>query len=315
MSVSRVFIVFFALSPFAFGASKEIMELQRDVALLQDQVRTLQSALDQKVAAVLTLTQQTLDSVNRTNTAVAVMENRFNEAMKEQQQNINAPVANVGQKLDQMSEDFRAVRESVLDMNTRMGKLDAKIADLENLINTVRAPAAAPPPAAGTAPQGDANNSFAPSPGGNGPIGAPPQGLQAGTLYTSAYSDQLAGKYDIAFQEFSEYLKYFSKTDLAPNAQYYLADIYYRKADYSNALTAFDSQLEVFPDNNKTADAHYMKGMCLMKLGRNDSAAREFRDIYTRYINDHPDIAAKAKAQLHDMGLTVGATARRRKPN
>src|SRR5665213_2034486 len=64
MSVSRVVIVFFALSPFAFGASKEIMELQRDVALLQDQVRTLQSALDQKVAAVLTLTQQTLDSVN-----------------------------------------------------------------------------------------------------------------------------------------------------------------------------------------------------------------------------------------------------------
>jgi TolA-binding protein len=315
MSVSRVVIGFFALSPFAFGASKEIMELQRDVALLQDQVRTLQSALDQKVAAVLTLTQQTLDSVNRTNTAVAVMENRFNETMKEQQQNVNAPMANVGQKLDQMSEDFRAVRESVLDMNTRMGKLDAKLADLENLINTVRAPAAAPPPAIGTAPPGDANNSFAPSTGANGPIAGPPQGLQAGTLYTTAYSDQLAGKYDIAFQEFGEYLKYFSKTDLAPNAQYYLADIYYRKADYSNALSAFDAVLEVFPENPKTADAHYMKGMCLMKLGRNDSAAREFRDVYTRYLNDHPDIAAKAKAQLRDMGLTVGPTAKRRKVN
>jgi TolA-binding protein len=315
MSVSRVVIVFFALSPFAFGASKEIMELQRDVALLQDQVRTLQSALDQKVAAVLTLTQQTLDSVNRTNTAVAVMENRFNETMKEQQQNLNGPVANVGQKLDQMSEDFRAVRESVLDMNTRMGKLDAKIADLENLINTVRAPAAAPPPATGTAPPGDANNSFSPSNGASGPVGGPPQGLQAGTLYTSAYSDQLAGKYDIAFQEFSDYLKYFGKTDLAPNAQYYIADIDYRKADYSNALAAFDAVLEVFPENPKTADAHYMKGMCLMKLGRNDSAAREFRDVYTRYISDHPDIAAKAKAQLRDMGLTVGPTAKRRRAN
>src|SRR6202046_2791578 len=202
MSLSRPAILLFALSPFAFGASKEIMELQRDVAMLQDQVRNLQSTLDQKVAAIQTLTQQTLDSANRTNTAVAVMENRFNETMKQQEQSLNGPVANVGQKLDQMSEDFRAVRESVLDMNTRMSKLDAKIADLENLISTVRAPAAAPPPATGTVPQADANNSFAPSPGGNGPIGAPPQGLQAGTLYTSAYSDQLAGKYDIAFQEF-----------------------------------------------------------------------------------------------------------------
>ena len=179
MRFSRVLIVFFALSPFAFGASKEIMELQRDVALLQDQVRTLQSALDQKVAAVQTLTQQTLDSVNRTNTAVAVMENRFNDTMKQQQQSLNGPVANVGQKLDQMSEDFRAVRESVLDMNTRMGKLDAKIADLENLINTVRAPAAASSARHGNRATGDANSSFAPGPVVRAAPG-PPQGLQAG---------------------------------------------------------------------------------------------------------------------------------------
>src|SRR5580698_4158985 len=179
MSLSRIAVVFFALSPFAFGASKEIMELQRDVAMLQDQVRNLQSTLDQKVAAIQTLTQQTLDSANRTNTAVAVMENRFDEAMKKQELSLNGPVANVGQKLDQMSEDFRAVRESVLDMNTRMGKLDAKIADLENLINTVRSPAAAPPgngpPATGTVPSNDAG--LSPGFGSNGAApGAPPQG-------------------------------------------------------------------------------------------------------------------------------------------
>jgi tol-pal system protein YbgF len=313
MSLSRVAIVFFALSPFAFGASKEIMELQRDVALLQDQVRNLQTTLDQKVAAIEALTGKTLDSVDRTNASLAVMQNTFNDTMKQQQLQLNGPVANVGQKLGQMSEDFNAVREAVLDMNTRMSKLQAKIADLENLLNTVRAPAA-PPPSNGTVPPGDPNSglapggSFAPTNGGNGP----PQGLQAGTLYTSAYSDQLAGKYDIAFQEFGEYLKYFSNTELAPNAQYYIADIYYRKADYANALTAFDAVLEKFPDNPKTPDAHYMKGMCLVKLGRNDSAAREFRDVYARYAESHPDIAAKAKAQLRDMGLRVGITPKRR---
>src|SRR5580700_3513548 len=295
MSFSRVAVVFFALSPFAFGASKEIMELQRDLALLQDQVRMLQSTLDKNVAALQALTSQTLDSVGRTNAALAVMQNTFNDTMKQQQQSLTGPVANVGQKLDQMSEDFRAVRESVLDMNTRMGKLDAKIADLENVINTVRAPAA-PPPATGTPSPGDANSSFSPAVG-PGAAAAPPQGLQAGTLYTTAYSDQLAGKYDIAFQEFSDYLKYFSGTDLAPNAQYYIADIYYRKADYTDALTAFDAVLERVQEGPKTPATRYMKAMCLMKLGRIDAAAREFRDVYSRYINDHPDIAAKAKAQ------------------
>jgi tol-pal system protein YbgF len=319
MSLSRVVIAFFALSPFAFGASKEIMELQRDVAMLQDQVRTLQSALDQKVGSLLTLAQQTADSVNRTNTAVAIMQSSFNDTMKQQQQNLSAPVASVATKLDQMSDDFRAVRESVLDMNTRMGKLDAKIADLETLINTVRAPAAPPPattpPVNGAVPPpADSNASLSPGLVPTGPASGPPQGVQAGALYTNAYGDYMAGKYDIASQEFSDYLKYYSGTDLAPNAQYYIANTYYRKADYNNALTAFDAVLEKFSDNPKTPDARYMKAMCLVKLGRNDSAAREFRDVYMRYSSDHPDIAAKAKAQLHDMGLTVGVPVKRRKP-
>src|SRR5271154_29707 len=186
MSVSRVVVVFLALSPFAFGASKEIMELQRDVALLQDQVRNLQSTLDQKVAAIQALTQQTLDSVNRANTTVAIMQSSFNDTMKQQKESLTGPVANVGQKLDAMSDDFRAVRESVLDMNTRMGKLDAKIADLENLINTVKAPAAPPPattpPVNGAVPQADSNSSFSPGAVPNGAASGPPQGVQAGAL-------------------------------------------------------------------------------------------------------------------------------------
>ena len=47
---------------FAFGANKDIVELQRDIATLQDQVRTLQSSTDQKLAAITVLLQQTLDA-------------------------------------------------------------------------------------------------------------------------------------------------------------------------------------------------------------------------------------------------------------
>src|SRR5580704_12207858 len=214
MSLSRTTLLFLALAPFAFGASKEIQELQRDVAMLQDQVRTLQRAQDEKFAAMLALVQQTLESVNRTNVAVGVMENKFNDAMKQQAQQVSGPVANVGQKLDQMSEDFRAVRESVLDMNTRMGKLDSKMADLQNLINTVRSAPAAPPPAVGA--PADPNSSQA--------SGGPPAGMQAETTYTNGVSDYLAGKNDIALQEFTDYLKYFGNTQFAPNAQFYIAN-------------------------------------------------------------------------------------------
>jgi len=304
MSLSRTKLpfmaLFMALAPFAFGASKEIQELQRDVALLQDQVRTLQRAQDEKFAAMQALVQQTLESVNRTNTAVAVMENKINDALKQQQLSVSAPVASVGQKLDQMAEDFRAVRESVLDMNTRMGKLDAKMADLQNLINTMQRPAAPPP---GSPSSGDVGSTVQ-SPSG------PPAGMQAGDTYTNAFRDYKGGKYDLAFQEFTDYLKYFPKTDFAPNAQFYIGDIYYRKGDYENALPAFDAVLEQWPDNSKTIDAHFMKGMSLLKMNKRDAAAREFRDVY----NKHPDseLAPRAKEQLKLLGLSVGASSKKR---
>jgi tol-pal system protein YbgF len=290
MKLSRTIVVLLTLTPFAFGANKDIQELQRDVAMLQDQVRNMQRAIDEKFASLLTVVQQTLDSVNRTNTAVAVMENRFGDAIKQQQQMVSAPVASVGQKLDQMSEDFRAVRESVLDMNARMGKLDAKMADLQNLMNTIQHPPA-PPPSATTTTTSEA------------PTGPPP-GMQADSTYTNAYRDFMGGKYDLAMQEFSDYLKYFSNTQLAPNSQFYIGEIYYKKQDYDKALLAYDAVLEHWSDNNKTPDAHYMKGMALMQLGKNDAAAREFREVYSRYPDT--DLAPKAKARLRDLGLPVG---------
>ena len=301
MSLSRTFILFVALAPLTFGASKEIVELQRDVAMLQDQVRNVQKSLDEKVTTIQTLVQQTLESVNNTNRTMAVMQDRFNDAMKQQQQQVSGPVLTVTQKLDQMSEDFRAVRESVLDMNTRMGKLDAKMADLQNLINTIKSPA--PPPPGATSP--------------NGALGAPeaqagpPPGLSAETAYTNAYRDYLGGKYDLAMPEFNDYLKYFSNTQFASNVQFYIGDIYMKKQDYTNALQAFDNVLERFPDGNKTADAHYMKGMALMQLSRNDSAAREFKDVYNSYPDT--DLAAKAKARLKELGLNVGTSPTRAK--
>jgi len=306
MSLSRttsVFTaVFFALAPFAFGASKEIQELQRDVAMLQDQVRTLQRAQDEKFAAMLALVQQTLESVNRTNVAVGVMENKFNDAMKQQAQQVSGPVANVGQKLDQMSEDFRAVRESVLDMNTRMGKLDAKMADLQNLINTMQRPAVPPP---GITPNSGDIGTTTQAPSG------PPAGMSAGETYTNAFRDYRGQKYDLALQEFSDYVKYFSKLELAPNAQYYIGDIYYRKGDYENAVQAFDAVLEQYSGNSKTPDAHYLKGMSLLKMNKRDSAAREFRDVYTKYPDS--EIAASAKEQLKLLGLPVSAASKRKR--
>ena len=283
-------------SPLSFAASKEMIELQRDVAQLQDQMRTLQRTLDERVGNLQAMSQQSNDTALRIDKAIALMEDHFNDAMRRQQASVAAPVAGLGSKLDQMSEDFRSVREAVLDMNQRLGRLDAKVTDLQHLIDVLRNPPAAPPAADG---------SGAPVVGSVPPT--PPPGMSAQSTYSNAYRDYISGKGDLAMQEFSDYVKYYPSTDLAPNAQYYIGDLYVRKKDYENAIKAFDAVLEQYSDNNKTAAAHLKKGEALVALGRRDAAAREFRDVISRYAGS--DEAPRAKADLKDLGLAPGPAA------
>ena len=294
MNSIRIIAVLFIGAPFLFGVSKEMQELQRDVAMLQDQVRTLQRAIDEKTSIMQTLLQQTLDQANKSNTAIAVLQSNFRETLQEQQRSVSAPIAGVGSRVDQMAEEFRAVREAVLDMSSRMAKLDAKVTDMQNALNVIRNPPSAPPATGGG-------------------TGAPPAGMSVEATYTNAYKDFSGGNYDLAYQEFSDCVKYFPSTELAANCQFYIGDIYYRKKDFAHAIEAYDAVLEHYPDGNKTADAHLMKGLSLVQEGKRDAAAREFRDVVARYPDS--EAAGKAKSQLKALGLSpVGPAATPTKP-
>lgn len=278
--------------------AREIVDLQRDVAALQEQVRTLQRTLDERMASLATLVQQNLDTSGKSNTSLAVLENSLRDRLAEQQKTLVAPVAGMAAKMDQMASEFSAVRESVADLSERMNKVQLQLVDLNNTVKVLQAPAAPPPPVTG------GNGADA----GTG-TATPPPGLSAQQLYDSARRDASGGNVDLALQGFQEYLKYFGTTELAPSAQFNIGQIYYDKADYTNAIQAFDTVLERYRDNPKTPDAMYMKGMALLKSNRQNEAGREFLTV----IQKHPTApaATKARAQRKALGLNVPAPAKR----
>jgi len=309
MKFISITCVLLASMPLSFAASKEIIELQRDVAQLQDQVRNLQKTLDQ----LTVLTQQALDASNRNNESLAVMRSNLTDTTKGVRDSISAPIAAVGTKMDTMSEDFRNLRETVNDLGARMGKLDAKVTDLQNAVTVIRTPPAQPPPpeggAAATMPGSTPTaTSSAPATTSNttGPA-TPPPGMKASSLYSDAYRDYTGGNYDVALSEFSDYIKYFNETEFAPNSQFYIGNIYYKRQDYPNALAAFDAVLEHYSDNPKTAGAHYWKGKTLLAMGKRDAAAKEFREILSKYPSS--DVAPLAKTELRNLGLSPGTGA------
>jgi tol-pal system protein YbgF len=281
--IRSIWLLAFVLALPCAAQKREIQDLQRDVALLQDDVKSMRKTLDESMTALKVLTQQILDTVNRINTGMAVMDNTVRDRLKEQEKNVVAPVAGVGTKIDQMTTEFSYVKETVTEMNTRMGKLERQVLDLGNSIKTLNAPPA-PPDSSSATPGGAA-------------------GVSAEELYQNALRDKSAGHLEMALQQFAEYLRLFGTTESAPNAQYQIGEIYYQNGDYAPALKAFDTLLEKYPENNKTRDGMYMKGMALMKLARRTDAARQFQDLIDAYPNSEQ--AAKAKAQLRGQNLSA----------
>jgi tol-pal system protein YbgF len=279
----------------ALPASKEIVELQRDVALLQEQVRTLQQSQNEKLAGLVVLVQQAVDASNRANTAVALLQSGLQQTVKDQQKSVVEPVVGVGAKIDQMSTDFQALRESVADISSQVGKLQQQMTDIGNAVRTIQTPAAPPPGAL-------------PGPGSPpGAAGIPP--ISGETLYQNAMRDRSGGKDDLALQEFSDYLKYYGTADLAPNAQFYVAELHLKQNDLDDALREFDMVLEKYPDNNKTPDALYMKGATLVKMGKRTQGKQEFCELVKRFPSN--DLAGRARTQVKNLGLTCGPVRKR----
>jgi tol-pal system protein YbgF len=287
---SRFALLGLLLIPSIFGQKKEILEMQRDILQMQDQLRSLQRSQDEKLAAIQVLLQQTLDAANKANTATAVLEASLRDKLKDQEKNLVVPVAGLGTKVDQMSSDFSSVRESVADLTSRLGKLQNQVADLSQAIRTLSAP---PPPPPGAAPT----------------AAGPPAGVSAEQLYNAAMRDRTSGNADLAIAQFKDYIQYFGSSDLAPNAQYYIGEIEYLRGDYTAALAAFDKLLEAYPDNTKTADALLLKGRALVKSGYKAEARTEFETLVKKFPSH--ENAAKAKMELR--ALAPGAAPARKK--
>jgi TolA-binding protein len=287
MKYLRLAVLAITASASCFGASKEMVELQRDVAQLQDQATRIQRTLDEKLAELLVLVQQAQENSSRAAGSVqampAEMSNRVGDQLR--------PVLAVGQKVDGMQQEIQGLHDSVSELGARLERIDAKLTDVSNKITLLAQPPAPP------------------SPNGNA-TSAPPAGVNAADLFSNAQRDQQSGNFPIALKEYQDYLKYFGKTtEQAPEAQFNIGQIYYNQGDMENATQGFDAVLEQYPDNAETPNAYYMKAMALFKAGQRPAAIDCFKDLIAKY--PHTDQATKAKNQLRTLGVVTPIPKRR----
>src|SRR5580692_13114650 len=130
----------------AFAVSKEILELQRDVANLQDLVKQLQQSQDKQFAAFGAMVQQSLDAANRADKAVAVIQSSFQQSGNQLKSDVVGPVVGLSTRMDQVTNSVSTLQQAVSDLTSSLNRIQAQLTDIGNAIKVLQTPPPPPPP-------------------------------------------------------------------------------------------------------------------------------------------------------------------------
>jgi len=279
-------------------SQKEMTQaLQRDVAALADEVKRMKASQDERLSVANETLRNTLDIVTRINEKMAAMQTTNAEKLGDITRTVSGPTQILSQKVDGMSDQFTNLSNTVAELNSRLGKIDAKLEDVKKMLQTMPAPSSAPP--SGGPPQAAGIT------GG----GAPP--VSGEKLFDDANRDMQAGNTDLAMQGFNEYLKNFPDAIRASDAQFNIAEIYVRKESWDDAIRSYDAVINNYPNSSRAPDAHYMRGLTLVKSGRRSEATKELRYVVDKYPST--EFAKKAREVLKAMGVPVSQAPSKKK--
>jgi tol-pal system protein YbgF len=232
--------------------SREIIQMQQNLALLQGMVRELQRNFDEKMAVMRTLLEQNTEQTVRLSSDLSAL-----------QQTLQGSVGNAGQKMDAVGAQVQGLQASLDDLRARLDKIGQQVTKLEGASQNISS---------------SSSMSFTSDPG----MGTPPS---ADVLYNTALRDYNSGNYPLAMQEFVEYLRYYANSGYSSAAQYYIGDIYYQQGMFEKSVQEFDKAIEQYPDGAKTAAAMLKKGLALLNMNLRSQGVQELEALIQKFPN------------------------------
>src|SRR5690348_13956275 len=190
----------------AEAVAREIIDLQRDVTTLLQGQKDLSTQMTTDHTVIKTLIGQANDTTNRLSTAMGSV-----------QKSVQDVQANSGARLDTMSTQVQGLSDNLEEIKSRLGKLNQQLVDLQSAVQSLDAKVSGAAPANTAPTTSPTSGTGAASPTGSVPPGVASSAPSADMLYSNGLRDITSGKYDLAKQEFQDYLKFYGDTDLASN--------------------------------------------------------------------------------------------------
>ena len=118
--------------------------------------------------------------------------------------------------------------------------------------------------------------------------------------YQAAFELLKDQRYEPAAMAFEQFLVTYPDSELADNAQYWLAESYYVTQQFDQALSSFQTVIDQYPRSRKVPDALLKMGYCNYELERWDAA----RAALSKVQADYPETTAARLAgqRLERMG-------------
>ncbi|MEJ2635506.1 MAG: tol-pal system protein YbgF [Calditrichia bacterium] len=128
-------------------------------------------------------------------------------------------------------------------------------------------------------------------------LNAPTMEIDARELYNNAYIDLTKGKYELSLLGFREYLKKFPDSELADNAQYWIAETFYAQGIYHVAFDEFKLVTTNYPGGTKVPAALLKMGYCSLKMGEKVKARNYFNQVVQQFPNSEESKLAKSQLE------------------
>jgi tol-pal system protein YbgF len=251
----------------AFAVNRDIVQLQTQVDQLQQSMTQMKQSFDERMGVMKSMMEQN-----------SVIANKVSAAIDNLQSSINKQQTDRAAQVDQISGQIQALNDTMDELKVRLAKLSKQFEDMQSAQQSMAAQQ--------TEAQQKAQQMAS----------APPPDV----LYNNALRDYNGGNNDLATQEFNDYVKYYPDTDLAGNADFYLAEIEFKAGDYQKAITNYDLVVQNFPGGNKAASAQLKKGFALLEVGKKDEGEQELKRVIQRYPRTNE--ALQARDRLRKIG-------------
>ncbi len=247
-----------------FATRNDVRILQGDILTLRQEAARADSARGRQIAQVSATLGTVHDSLREAGTRLA---------------------RNQGESRG----EFRQLRELILQLQELVGQNQAVIARLraENEARALQQQqqATQPPPQPAPVDTGK----------GTTPVPAPqptPEVTGPNQLFQLGLDQARRGSYGAAAAAFEELIANHPQSDLAPEAQYFLADAYEADGKYPQADTAYTQVVQKYPRSAKASTALYKMALSWAKRGRRNEARAMMERVSKEYpVSDAADLA------------------------